>query len=205
MIQEDATVFIVDDDASTREALDALLRSVGIKAVSFGAVRDFLATSLPDSNCCLVLDVRMPGQSGLDLQQQLIRSGTDIPIIFITGHADVPMTVRAMKAGAEEFLEKPFRDQDLLDAINSALEHGRERRSAQAALGALRDRWETLTARERQILPLVARGLLNKQIAAELGVTEITVKVHRGQMMRKMKARSVADLVRMSDRLGFGA
>ncbi len=199
----DATIIVIDDDPAMRESLDSLLRSVGMGVAAYPSVKAFLDDRTPVGAACLVLDVRLPGQSGLDFQEQLARKGVHIPIIFVTGHADVPMTVRAMKAGAVEFLEKPFRDQDLLDAIQVALARNRERLGAEAVWKALQDRLATLTARERQILPLVAAGRLNKQIAGELGVSEITVKVHRGQMMRKMGAKTLADLVRMADKLAL--
>jgi FixJ family two-component response regulator len=202
-VQAAATVIVIDDDPAMREALDCLLRSVGMTVRPFDSVQAFLDTGPPQGPCCLVLDVRLPGQSGLDLQDLLTRSGVHIPIIFITGHADVPMTVRAMKAGAVEFLEKPFREQGLLDAIQVAIEKDRTRRDSDAQLADLRQKQDRLTARERQIMPLVTAGLLNKQIAARIGVSEITVKVHRGQVMRKMSARSLAELVRMADRLGI--
>ncbi|MDR3509474.1 MAG: response regulator transcription factor [Caulobacteraceae bacterium] len=203
MTEASASVIVVDDDLSVREALEGLLRSVGMNVVLFGSVQAFLAAKPPEGPCCLVLDVRLPGQSGLDLQDELARAGVRLPIIFITGHGDIPMSVRAMKAGAVEFLSKPFRDQDLLDAIQVGIERDRQRRKDDAAQGALQEKFEVLTPRERQILALVATGRLNKQIAGEMGVSEITVKVHRGQVMRKMGARSVADLVRMADRLGL--
>ena len=198
------TVIVVDDDRGVREAIHGLLRSVGLEVAPFGSVRDFLAATLPARPRCLVLDVRLPGQSGLDLQDELNRAGCDAPIIFITGHGDIPMSVRAMKAGAVEFLAKPFRDQDLLDAIQVALERDRAQGEEGAAAAELQRKYEALTPRERQVLALVATGLLNKQIAGEIGVTEITVKVHRGQVMRKMGARSLVDLVRMADRLKLG-
>lgn len=197
------TVIVVDDDPSVREALDSLLRSVGLAVRQYGSVQAFLEAKLPEGPCCLVLDVRLPGQSGLDLQDELARAGIRPPIIFITGHGDIPMTVRAMKAGAVEFLVKPFRDQDLLDAVGVGLARDRARREAEAGDAELRRKFETLTPREREVLALVATGRLNKQIAGEIGVSEITVKVHRGQAMRKMAARSLADLVRMADRLGL--
>jgi len=199
------TVIVVDDDQSVREALQGLLRSVGLAALLFGSVREFLAAPLPQGPRCLVLDVRLPGQSGLDLQDELHRAGCSLPIIFITGHGDIPMSVRAMKAGAVEFLAKPFRDQDLLDAIQVALERDGAQRADDVALAEFKQRFESLTPRERQVLALVATGMLNKQIAGEIGVTEITVKVHRGQVMKKMGARSLVDLVRMADRLGVTA
>jgi FixJ family two-component response regulator len=196
----DSVVFVVDDDPSVREALGSLLRSVGLRVEVFASAQEFLRRPRPQTPACVVLDVRMPGPSGLDLQQELTRSGEDIPIIFITGHGDIPMTVRAMKAGALEFLPKPFRDQDLLDAIQQALEQDQATRQGRAALAEIRGRYETLTDRERQVMPLVVRGLLNKQVAAELGISEVTVKVHRGHVMRKMKARSLPELVRMCER-----
>lgn len=202
MSEGDATILVVEDDASVRESLVDLLASVGLKALAFGSVADFLAASLPDEPSCLVLDVRLPGQSGLDLQAELRRRDIHLPIIFITGHGDIAMSVRAMKAGAVEFLSKPFRDQDLLDAIQLALEQSRKARAEGAVTGELQNRYATLTPRERQIIGFVALGRLNKQIAGDLGVSEITVKVHRAQAMRKMQARTVADLVRMLDRLG---
>ncbi|WP_304191502.1 response regulator transcription factor [Phenylobacterium aquaticum] len=196
-------MIVVDDDLGVREALDSLLRSVGLSVLLFGSVQEFLAAKLPDAPCCLVLDVRLPGQSGLDLQDELSRADIRLPIIFITGHGDIPMTVRAMKAGAVEFLAKPFRDQDLLDAVRLGLAQDRTRRQEDAGEAELRRKFETLTPREREVLALVTTGRLNKQIAGEIGVSEITVKVHRGQAMRKMAARSLADLVRMADRLGL--
>jgi FixJ family two-component response regulator len=202
---QNSTVIVIDDDPSMRESLDSLLRSVGMGVAAYASVKAFLDDRTPDCAACLVLDVRLPGQSGLDFQDELSRKGLHVPIVFVTGHADVPMTVRAMKAGAVEFLEKPFRDQDLLDAIQIALARNRDRLDAESALKDLQDRLATLTARERQIMPLVAAGLLNKQIAGDLGVSEITVKVHRGQMMRKMGARTLADLVRMADKLSMKA
>jgi FixJ family two-component response regulator len=198
-------VIVVDDDESVREALQGLLRSVGLGVVVFGSVPEFLAADLPCSPRCLVLDVRLPGQSGLDLQAELAKAGVSLPIIFITGHGDIPMSVRAMKAGAVEFLTKPFRDQDLLDAIQVALSQDRSQQEEDAAEAALRRRFDSLTPRERQVFSFVVTGLLNKQIAGEIGVSEITVKVHRGQVMKKMGARTVVDLVRMADRLKLSA
>ena len=205
MTQDGATVIVIDDDPAIREALEGLLRSVHTSVKCFASVQAFLDSKIPEGSCCIVLDVRLPGQSGLDFQDRLARLGLRIPIVFITGHADVPMTVRAMKAGAVEFLEKPFRDQELLDAIQVGLAHDRGRRESDRLLAGLREKLGALTARERQIMPLVTSGMLNKQIASEIGVSEITVKVHRGQLMRKMGARTLADLVRMADKLGLHA
>jgi FixJ family two-component response regulator len=195
------TVFIVDDDASVREAIRGVVRSVGLQAEAFASAQDFLNREPPTGPSCLVLDVRLPGVSGLDVQLELARSQMQIPIIFVTGYGDIPMTVRAMKAGAVEFLTKPFRDQDLLDAVQQALERDRANRQRVAETATLQKRYEKLSERERQVMRLVVGGRLNKEIAAELGTAEITVKVQRGQVMRKMKAESVTDLVRMADRL----
>jgi FixJ family two-component response regulator len=196
-------VFVVDDDASVRQALQSLLRSVGLQAETFGSTAEFLSAKLPDVASCLVLDVRLPGVSGLDFQSELAKAKICIPIIFITGHGDIPMSVRAMKAGAVEFLTKPFRDQDLLDAIQIALNLDRTRRDNAKAVSNLRALFEALTPREREVMALVTTGLLNKQIAAQLKVSEVTVKVHRGNAMQKMGARSLAELVRMADVLGI--
>jgi FixJ family two-component response regulator len=196
-----ATVAVVDDDPAIREALESLLRSVGLRVQLFGSVPEFLGSGRPDGPSCLVLDVRLPGRSGLDLQDELLRSETRLPVIFITGHGDIPMSVRAMKAGAVEFLTKPFRDQELLDAVQVALERDRGRREAAKALACLQSRYQSLTARERAVMALVVTGRPNKMIAAEIGISEITVKAHRGRVMRRMGARSLADLVRIADSL----
>jgi len=203
MTEQAPIVFVVDDDASIRDALKSLIRSVGLRVELFGSPREFLQAKRPDAPSCLVLDVRLPGESGLDLQRQLAEANISIPIIFITGHGDIPMSVRAMKAGAVEFLTKPFRDQDLLDAIQLGLEQDRARRLRHAETALLRERLESLTPREREVLPLVVSGLLNKQVAAELGTTEATVKVHRSQLTRKMGADSLAELVRMAEKIGI--
>jgi FixJ family two-component response regulator len=197
------TVFIVDDDASVREALGNLMRSVGLHAQLFASAQEFLKTPQPDSAACLILDVRMPGLGGLDCQRQLAEAGFHIPIVFMTGHGDIPMSVRAIKAGAVDFLTKPFRDQDLLDAVQQALDRDRLRRAVEQTITDLRERFGTLTPRQREVMAWVVAGRLNKQIAAELGTSEVTVKVHRGHVMRKMQADSVADLVRMAGRLGL--
>jgi FixJ family two-component response regulator len=198
-------VFVVDDDAAMRESLDSLIRSVGLRVESFSSAQEFLQRPAAETPACLVLDVRLPGPSGLDLQRELIGKKGSIPIIFITGHGDIPMSVRAMKAGAVEFLTKPFRDQDLLDAIHQALERDRVARERQAELAELHARYELVTPREREVMKFVVQGMLNKQIAARLGTTEITVKIQRGNVMKKMKTASVADLVRLAEKLEIDA
>src|SRR6266581_683917 len=198
-------VFVVDDDPSVRRAIQRLVESIGLQVELFASAQEFLRRRRSDAPGCLVLDVRLPGISGLDFQRQLAQANIHIPIIFITAHGDIPMTVRAMKAGAVEFLTKPFRDQDLLDAIQLALERDRARRQQEAEIAVLRERFESLTPREREVLPLVVSGLLNKQIAAEIGTSETTAKVHRSQLMRKMGADSLADLVRMAERMGISS
>ena len=203
MTEPRSTVFVVDDDVSLREALRSLIRSVGLQVAVFGSVPEFLDGKRPAVPSCLVLDIRLPGISGLDFQRKLAEANDSIPIIFITGHGDIPMSVRAMKAGAIEFLTKPFRDQDLLDAIHLALERDRSRREQELEIATLRKHFDQLTPREREVLPLVVSGLPNKQIAAEIGTSETTVKVHRGQLMRKMEANSLPDLVRMAERIGI--
>jgi len=199
---EQPVVFVVDDDPSMRATLSDVMRSVGLHVQTFASAREFMGNKLPDAPGCLVLDVRLPGQSGLDFQQTLAESGVELPVVFITGHGDVPMSVRAMKAGAVDFLIKPFRDQDLLDAVHAAIERDRARRQHVIGLADLEERYRALTERERDIMALVVVGRLNKQIASELGVAEVTVKAHRSQLMHKMGAKSLPELVRMADRLG---
>jgi FixJ family two-component response regulator len=196
-------VFVIDDDASMRRALANLFQSVGLTVEMFGTAPEMLQSKLPDVASCLVLDVRLPGLSGLDFQAELAKASIHIPIIFMTGHGDIPMSVRAMKGGAVDFLTKPFRDQDMLDAVVTAIERDRKRREADRIAAHLQALLETLTPREREVLALVSSGLMNKQVAAELGLAEITVKLHRGHIMRKMGAKSLADLVRMTETLGI--
>jgi FixJ family two-component response regulator len=200
---EPPTIVVIDDDASMRRALDNLLRSVGFRVELFSSPQQFQQSERPDRPGCIVLDVRFPGRSGLDIQRDLANADARLPIIFITGYGDIPMSVRAMKAGAVEFLTKPFRDQDLLDAVAAALDQDRARRAGNRLVSELRTRFETLTVRERQVMSLVIAGRLNKQIAIELGVSEMTVKMHRRQVMRKMQAAGLAQLVRLADHLGI--
>ena len=198
----ESIIFVVDDDEAVRDALKSLFRSVGLRVQMFASAPELLRSQLPDAASCLVLDVRMPGLSGLEFQAELAKANIRLPIIFMTGHGDIPMSVKAMKAGAVDFLAKPFRDQDMLDAVSSALDRDRERRGTETRISDLRTSYETLTPREREVMRLVVSGLMNKQVAGELGLSEITVKIHRGQVMRKMGARSLADLVRMVETLG---
>ena len=202
-VEEQKVVYVIDDDTSTRESLKSLFSSVGLHVEAFGSAPDFFGKKLPDAATCLVVDVRLPGLSGLDFQVELTKANIDVPIIFITGHGDIAMTVKAMKAGAVEFLTKPIREQDLLDAVKLGLEKDETRRKGQKTTSIVRSLFESLTPREQEVIRLVTAGLMNKQIAAEMGVSEITVKVHRGNVMRKMKANSLADLVRMADMLGI--
>lgn len=203
--EQQPAIVVIDDDPSMRRALENLFKSVGFEVELFASPQEFLQSGRRDRPGCIVLDVRFPGRSGLDMQRDLIKADAQLPIIFITGYGDIPMSVRAMKAGAVEFLTKPFRDQDLLDAVGTALERDRARRVGELRLAELRARFATLTARERQVMSLVVAGRLNKQIAGELGVSEMTVKMHRRQVMRKMQAAGVAQLVRLADQLGIAA
>jgi len=205
MTEPEATIVVIDDDLELREALGRLLRSVGLQVRLFASVPEFLQTGRPNGPTCLVLDVRLPGRSGLDFQRELTAANIHLPIIFMTGHGDIPMSVQAMKGGAIEFLTKPFRDQDLLDAIQVGLAEDRAWLEREKSLADLRGRFETLTAREREVMGLVVTGRLNKQIAGDIGVSEMTVKVHRGQVMRKMRAGSLPDLARMADRLSLAS
>ena len=200
---EEPVVFVIDDDASVRNALSNLFRSVGLRAEVFGSAHEFLQSKLPNVASCLILDIRLPRLSGLDFQAELAKADINIPIIFMTGHGDIPMTVRAMKAGAVDFLTKPFRDQDMLDAVTTAIERDRVSRDEARMLSGLQSCFATLTPRERDVMALVTAGRMNKQIAAELGIAEITVKIHRGHIMRKMAAKSLPDLVRMAEMLGI--
>ena len=205
MSNPESIVFVIDDDPSVQRAIKRLIGSLGLQVQLFGSPQEFIASRLPNVPSCLVLDIRLPGISGLDLQRQLAKANIQIPIVFITAHGDIPMTVRAMKAGAVEFLTKPFRDQDLVDAVQVALERDRARRQREAGIATLRDRYESLSAREREVVGMVVSGLLNKQIAAGIGTTENTVKGHRSRAMEKMQAKSLADLVKMVERLKIPA
>lgn len=195
-------VYVIDDDSALRDALSSLFRSIGLQVEIFGSAAEFLQKKLPEIPSCLVLDIRLPGVSGLDFQAQLAKSGIRMPVIFMTGHGDIPMSVRAMKAGAVDFLTKPFRDQDMLDAVFSALETDRKQLESDHSIADLSAHYESLTAREKEVMAFVTKGLMNKQIAGEMGLSEITVKIHRGNVMRKMAVRSLADLVRAAEKLG---
>ena len=203
MSEAQALVVVIDDDPDIRNALQGLLETVDLQAALFAAASEFLASKRPQGPCCIVVDVRLPGLSGLDFQQQLARENIPIPVIFITGHGDIPMSVRAMKAGAVEFLTKPLRDQDLLDAIQAALRHDRARLEDERKVADLRNHRDSLTAREREVMALLVSGRVNKQIAAEAGISEVTVRLHRGQIMRKMRAGSLADLIRIADKIKY--
>ena len=196
-------VYVIDDDSALRDALSSLFRSIGLQVEIFGSAAEFLQKKLPEVPSCLVLDIRLPGVSGLDFQAQLAKSGIRMPVIFMTGHGDIPMSVRAMKAGAVDFLTKPFRDQDMLDAVFSALETDRKQLESDHSIADLSAHYESLTAREKEVMAFVTKGLMNKQIAGEMGLSEITVKIHRGNVMRKMAVRSLADLVRAAEKLGL--
>jgi FixJ family two-component response regulator len=200
---EQPVVFVIDDDPSLRDALKSLFQSVDLRVELFGSASEFMQSTLPDAPSCLVLDIRLPRLSGLEFQTELANANIEVPIIFITGHGDIPMSVKAMKAGAIDFLTKPFRDQDLLDAVARAIERDRERRDDAKAIANLRAAYDSLTPREREVMALVTAGLMNKQVAGKIGVSEITVKIHRGHVMRKMAVRSLADLVRIAEALGI--